>query len=888
MNKRLVLLIFLLFGFQNLFAVPDTAKTKKIAQQFLLDFFQDTEQGNFNVSLVYQDTWPGGGNGQLTIYGIKNGEGFVLVPSDPEFELILAFSPDHDLILSDIPPVLELILNEYAGHFIEGEIDYKEESAEIHSQLFVTPLLSSTWDQRCYYNDSCPADIQAPAYFCGHAPAGCVATAMAQIMHYYAWPLQGTSSKSYYHSIYGTLSANFSATSYNIAQMPDAIYSSNMEVAQLLYHCGVASEMDFGPTTSGTGALDARNGMVNYFGYSSGSSMKYKLGYSDAAWKALLKQEIDLGHPLFYGGVDNVYGTGHAWVCDGYYSNDHFHMNWGWSGVGNGYFMLSNLNPLGNENYINLQEIISGLEPAQPPLQAGFSSDKEILGLGHSASFLPICFGNPTSYEWTFDGGTPAMSTAQSPAGITYNIPGKYDVRLVVWNGTSSDTLIREKYITVVPFADFSSSEDETEKGKPIHFFEECLTMNPVQQYDWIFFGADQATSGNANPQNISWSNAGQYPVMLEVSTSQGTHKQYKIQFITVHNDCDTLMNIDFPSYFIQPANQPQFSILKEDLDGLIPYHTPFISSSWDVFDEITGNDTNYFISATSLFQTSGAADNWFSFGPVTIPTGGAVLQWKHKFPDHTKRDAYEVMINETGLGNQNFTNPPVFALADNDPATVGDSVWTKCRVPLEASVYAGKSLYFTFHHNASNMFYLAFDDINITYCDGYPLYSDFYAPDTLLYAGDTIQILNFSTGDAVSYSWQFQGGSPATSSDIHPFVSYPNPGIYDVTLNVNWSGSNDSETKSAYIHVLPVSVEELSPSDIELYPNPSNNSIYISGIGEDKGAFYQIISPAGMLLIKGDINEKQGIDIRNLSPGFYYLILQMEGITKTFKFARI
>ena len=79
----------------------------------------------------------------------------------------------------------------------------------------VSPLLTTSWNQDKFYNASCPSDNSGPD---GHVYAGCVATSMAQVMKYHNYPTTGSGSKSYYHSTYGTLSANFGMTTYKIGR----------------------------------------------------------------------------------------------------------------------------------------------------------------------------------------------------------------------------------------------------------------------------------------------------------------------------------------------------------------------------------------------------------------------------------------------------------------------------------------------------------------------------------------------------------------------------------------------------------------------------------------------------------------------------------------------
>ena len=93
-----------------------------------------------------------------------------------------------------------------------------------------------------------------------------------------------------------------------------------------------------------------------------------------------------------------------------------------------------------NGNFISL---------TAPPV-ADFASDKTIVTAGESVNFTDISTGNPNSWSWTFEGGTPAGSTAANPV-VAYNTPGKYDVTLVVRNPNGSDTKIKIDQITVNP-----------------------------------------------------------------------------------------------------------------------------------------------------------------------------------------------------------------------------------------------------------------------------------------------------------------------------------------------------------------------------------------------------------------------------------------------------
>ena len=202
----------------------------------------------------------------------------------------------------------------------------------------VTPLVLSMWNQDNPYNIMCPADPAGPG---GHVVAGCVATCMSQVMHYWRYPFQGEGQHSYYCPEYGTQTANFGQTEYNWDGMMNEINASNpYPIGELQYHCGVSVDMQYGAGGSGAMSEDVDNAVRNYFRYNNAQFLE-KSNFSTSQWVALLQNELDLGRPLYYSGRTTT--SGHAFVCDGYQGTD-FHFNFGWSGYGNGYYSLYNVN----------------------------------------------------------------------------------------------------------------------------------------------------------------------------------------------------------------------------------------------------------------------------------------------------------------------------------------------------------------------------------------------------------------------------------------------------------------------------------------------------------------------------------------------------------------
>lgn len=238
----------------------------------------------------------------------------------------------------------------------------------------VSPLVSATWNQTNPYNQDCPATSTGGSG--GHVVTGCVATAMAMVMHFWGHPATGVGSHSYSHPTYGTLSANFGNTTYSWSSMPNSINTNSSTaakaaIAQLSYHCGVSVEMDYAPSGSGASTADARDALVNHFRYKTTAQYRSRGSYTTSTWTSLLTGELDNGRPVMYRGSLQNGSNGHAFIVDGYTGSDYFHMNFGWGGYLNGYFYLNDITP-GSNDFTYWQAMITGIEPlaSTPPTLA--------------------------------------------------------------------------------------------------------------------------------------------------------------------------------------------------------------------------------------------------------------------------------------------------------------------------------------------------------------------------------------------------------------------------------------------------------------------------------------------------------------------------------------
>lgn len=373
---RISALILLLLSSFSLFSQQ---VEKVTASDVAMEFFKERillHHPERNVSCSVKSQLEIKPEGNSIIYVINlNPEGFVLVsPSSGTFP-VLGYSMKGCYTGENVPESLNAWLRYYSRQiehatttrtttpeisaaWLKLTTGSGNETANLQSRL-VEPLLRTTWDQGNYYNAMCPPDAGGPG---GHCWAGCVATAVGQLMFYHRWPDQGTGEYSYTHPVYGEQYANFGETTYEWNGMETTLYGPNSHIALLLYQLGVSFDMDYGPNGSGMWNHSAANSMRNYFKYGPQTQYIFR-DTTTMNWDSILIANLDARKPLYYAGWEGVGSpNGHAFVCDGYAPDNFYHFNWGWSSSYDGYFLLTALNP-GGSNFNFAQEVIKDIYP---------------------------------------------------------------------------------------------------------------------------------------------------------------------------------------------------------------------------------------------------------------------------------------------------------------------------------------------------------------------------------------------------------------------------------------------------------------------------------------------------------------------------------------------
>ena len=353
MKKHLLTLLALALCAGMVQANPvSVSQAKYVGQQFVQANFVQARQSQ-DLTLVYTGASL---RGEACFYVFNVGKtGFVMVSADDIYRPIIGYSDQGSFDAQNINPALYSMLSnliEGRSNKLTGVADPATASEwntvmnngmmrSLYPGHAATYLCTTTWNQDNPYNLFCPTATGGPG---GRCYAGCVATAMSQVMKYWNHPVQGTGNHSYFCPGYGQLSANFGATTYDWDNMPNSLSNSSPEeqkqaIATLMYHCGVSVDMEYAPDGSGSQSPLVPGAISNYFGYTGSSVYRERSSYSREAWNDMMIEHFDMGWPVYYSGCDNGSPMGcHAFVTDGYNEAGLYHWNWGWDGSGDGWF----------------------------------------------------------------------------------------------------------------------------------------------------------------------------------------------------------------------------------------------------------------------------------------------------------------------------------------------------------------------------------------------------------------------------------------------------------------------------------------------------------------------------------------------------------------------
>lgn len=448
---------------------------------------------------------------------------------------------------------------------------------------------------------------------------------------------------------------------------------------------------------------------------------------------------------------------------------------------------------------------------AQPPT-ASFSGAPTTVCIGDVVTFTDQSAG-ATSWAWTFPGGTPATSTNQNPT-VSWTTPGTYDITLIATNATGSDTLVQTNYITVTntcnPVAAFTASDSTGCPGLSVTFTDNSLN-NPTS-WAWSFPGGTPSTSTATNP-TIIYNTPGAYDVQLIVSNGSGSDTLVKTTYINIGTGQPLPLSEDFENL---PFPGAGWTLYNPDADttweraitisgfGVGTACLVFDNLSQDVrgtVDEYRTPDLDFSTLANYTLNFDVAYARYDALNADTLTV-------------HVSTDCGTTWIEEYRR------DPAVLATAPDQTTTFIPTATQWRTETVNLSSYAGNAaLQIAFRNGADYGQLLYVDNINVT-TNANPPVADFIASDTLpVCEGTQITFTDQSTA-ATTWSWTFAGGTPSTSTQQNPVITYNTAGMYDVQLIASNGFGSDTLIKTAYINVgigTPLPIVE----DFEALPFP-------------------------------------------------------------------
>jgi Zn-dependent metalloprotease/uncharacterized membrane protein len=414
----------------------------------------------------------------------------------------------------------------------------------------------------------------------------------------------------------------------------------------------------------------------------------------------------------------------------------------------------------------NCQDVVNAFAVVGVPLTcpgppiADFSGTPTSGGYPLTVTFTDLSQGAAT---WSWNFGDTGTSTEQNPVH-TYTAMGTYTVTLTVTNQFGSDTAVKTNYITVtapqIPVADFVASSTDINIADSVTFTD-LTTENPYQ-WAWTFEGGTPATSTVQNP-TVTYNTAGTFTVTLTATNVVGSDTETKVGYInvTVKPYCTSSGNSQSYEYIagvqVADLNNPS---------GATPY-SDFTSLTAHVNQEDTVN-----VALTPGF-TSSAYTEWWKI-------------WVDYNGDHDFEDAGEEVFSGSGSSVVSGS----FVVPTN--TVIGN---TRMRVSMSYSTYPPMCGTFTYGEVEDYT-------INISTTTGQPPVAEFSGSPTTVTEGGSVAFTDLSTGSPDTWDWTFPGGTPSTSTQQNPTVTYSTAGTYDVTLTVTNAYGTDTQTKQNYITV--------------------------------------------------------------------------------------
>ena len=288
------------------------------------------------------------------VFNAEQDGGFVVIAGNDLMPEVLGYAEHGHLDLAEAPDNVKWLFDYYAKvaqSLKDTPVKHAASRRASSSRAELIPLMNTQWDQAGIYQAQCP-EIEGQKTL-----TGCVATAMAQVINFFQWPLNNVREAVGYTSedaLKKMELPSLPARQFNWFNM------SNDDIAWLMRYCGQAVIMKYGVTESTAYSSAIPGALISVFNFSKGVDEMIREEFTDEEWEDVIYKEIELGRPVIYNGSSGM--TAHSFVLHGY-KNGQFYVNWGWGGRMDGYFALTNLKP-GDNDFSEKQTAIVGIQPA--------------------------------------------------------------------------------------------------------------------------------------------------------------------------------------------------------------------------------------------------------------------------------------------------------------------------------------------------------------------------------------------------------------------------------------------------------------------------------------------------------------------------------------------
>ena len=508
----LVLVFLITASIEKLHASPISAETaKQKALSMLNTEPMHRARGNRQLTLAYtQEDHQKSDSPLLYVFNISDNNGFIITSADDQAEPILGYSDNGRISPDSIPINLKEWMDGWADEIAWAQSNgYAGVTSSTPSKAKSTIdyLVKSQWGQNSPFNNQCSFG----GVIC---VAGCVSIAMAQIQYYWAsvgkdgkyfrggctaLPAYKTASKGY--SV-GALSALSSFSWSNMTNEQPTTTASKQAVSQLIRYCGQSVQTDYLQGISTASLNKAVTALKQNFGYNYSITTIKDNSMTAAQWSDIIYQEMAAGRPVMMSGNSSS-GSGHAFICDGYdASSNKFHFNWGWAGLGDGWFAMNALNA--NGTYYNSNKVaFININPLDVSAYAVLSSDAATLSFYNDSKRSSR---SGTVYELNTGQTAPEWSQTTTIKKVVFDssFASYYPTTTYGWfqNQSELTTLTGLSYLNTSQSTSMARMFSGCSSLKSIDLSK--FNTSKVTSMAYMFYGCSSLTSLDISPLDMS------------------------------------------------------------------------------------------------------------------------------------------------------------------------------------------------------------------------------------------------------------------------------------------------------------------------------------------------------------------------------------------------